>query len=392
MIIIGIDGGATKISGWEVSYDTKTGLFSLTDKNIQKKYSDYDTFIPDFKPVDIKIQLKEMEAKINLTDEEYRQSRAYINAAADVITGFSKQNPYKKLLIGFGMPGLKTKDKRGIAALLNGPRMPRFLTEIEEIVANRGVELYSSINHLGSDADYCGMGEEYSTDGMFKYVGNAYYLGGGTGVADAMKLKGKLVTFDSIRNWIAKAWELKSKSGLSMERYSSASGIQYIYSVYSGIEVEELNEKHIYPLQILQLAVKGDKAALNCINDISYNIANLFFERIITVYSGWKNIFEFVNPDRKSLEASHPYTGTFLEAIIVGQRLGDLIEESKDTNLLWNQIQNELSRLFQGIDDEDLKKYYVKGGKFNAEVIKTSKLREAPALGAGIDAYLGLKI
>ncbi len=198
------------------------------------------------------------------------------------------------------------------------------------------------------------------------------------------------MTIASARDWIAKACEYKTKSGLSMERYSSASGIQYIYSRYSGIEVEELNKNHIYPPQILHAAVNGDDAALNTINDISFNIANLFFERIVTVYSGWKNIFEFVSPNRNPLNKDHPYLGTFLEEIIVGQRLGDLLEESKNTGLLWSQILEVLSRMMGGIDDGELKNYYLKEGKFNSEIIKISKLREAPALGAGIDAYLGV--
>jgi hypothetical protein len=391
MVIIGIDGGATKISGWKVKYDENTGLFSLGEENVQKKYSDYDSFISGFKPLDLKIQLGEMNSGINLTGDEKKQGSAYINAAADVITEFSKLNQGEKLLIGFGMPGLKTIDKRGISVLMNGPRMPHFLADIEDIVMRRGVKLYSSIGYLGSDADYCGIGEEYSFDGKFKDVQNAYYLGGGTGVADAMKLGGKLLTFDSAREWIAKSWEFKTVSGLSMERYSSASGIQYIYSRYSGIEVEELNKNNIYPPQILHAATDGDSAALNTINDISVNIANLFFERIVTIYSGWKSTFEFVNPNRDPLVEKHPYSGMFLEEIIVGQRLGDLLEESKGTDLLWNQIVDELTLLFSEVKDEKLKNYYLKGGEFDPEIIKISKLREAPALGAGIDAYLNLK-
>lgn len=391
MIIIGIDGGATKISGWQVLHDENTGLFALGDKNIQKKYSEYEGFMGDFKPVELKIQLAELNSGINFTEEEIRQGSAYINAAADVITEFSRQNQGRKLLIGFGMPGLKTSDKRGISALLNGPRMPHFLEDIEKIVLSRGVELYRSISHLGSDADYCGIGEEYSTTGLFKDVENAYYLGGGTGVADALKLAGKLVTFDSAKDWIAKAWELKTKSGLSMERYASAGGIQFVYSNYSGITVEELNKNHIYPPQILDAALKGEKAALDTINDISANIANLFFERIVTIYSGWENTFDFVNPNRNPLAKEHPYRGTLTERIIVGQRLGDLLEESKDTGLLWDQILEELSSLLAGVSDTKLKDYYLKSGKFDPEIIKISKLREAPALGAGIDAFLGIE-
>jgi len=388
ILILGIDGGATKINGWIVDYNSEAKEFALGSTNIQKKYSEFEDYIPGYKPVDIKVQLEEMNSGVNLTSDEIKHGNAYIKAAAEVIKLLSQNANGKKIIIGFGMPGLKTTDKRGIIALANGPRMPLFAEKIENILKKNNVNLHKPIQQLGSDADYCGIGEEYDIEGLFKNVNNAYYLGGGTGVADALKLNGKIIALDQTKDWLAKTWEMKSESGLSLERYASAGGIQFIYSQFSGIPVEELNNNDIYPPQILQLAIEGDKHALNTINDVSENIAKLIFERITTLYFGWSNIFSFVNENKPNLNSKHLYLKQFFDRIIIGQRLGDLLEESKSSNLLWTQIIDKLSELTIDINDEIFKTQYLSQGIFKKNIIKISKLREAPVIGAGVDAYL----
>lgn len=390
-LLIGIDGGATKVSGWIINYSDKTGLFQISETNVQKKYSDYSDFDPAYIPVNIKLQLQEMNSKIQFTNQEKQQGYAYMNATADVIIELLRKYPEKKALIGIGMPGLKTPDKRGIAAIANGPRMPGYSEFVEKRIKKQNLALGSRIARLGSDADYCGLGEEYSAEGLFKDVENAYYLGGGTGVADALKLKGKLIPFDIAKSWIAKTWEMKCEKGISLERYASAGGIQSIYSKFSNIPVEELNNNHIYPLQILKKAFSGDHAAVDTINDVSKYIADLLYERITSIYSGWSGLFSFVNPSKVLQNKNHEYNGILLDRIIVGQRLGDLINESKDTSLLWNQIIDRLSVLIKNNDDKQLRDHYLRDGKFNVDMLIISKLREAPAIGAGVDAFLTYK-
>ncbi|MBA7568940.1 hypothetical protein ES708_10677 [subsurface metagenome] len=388
ILLIGIDGGATKVSGWVINYQEQTQLFQISDINLQKKYSDYPDFNPGYTPVDIKTQLDEMNKEIHLTREEKKQGDVYMKTAADVIIGLLKKFPEKKALIGIGMPGLKTADKRGISAIANGPRMPGYSEFIELKIKEENLTPGAPIAHLGSDADYCGLGEEYSADGLFKDVQNAYYLGGGTGVADALKLEGKLIPFDQAKSWIAKAWEMLCDTGISFERYASASGIQFIYSHYSNIPVEELNNNHIYPPQILEKALSDDKAAIDTINDVSIYIATLIYERITTIYSGWFGLFSFVNPARELTEKDHKYRGVLLDRIIIGQRLGDLLDDSKQTPLLWSRIIERLSELFSKSNDNRLKKKYLQNGRFREDFIAISRLREAPAIGAGVDAWI----
>ena len=391
--LIGVDGGATKVSAWEINIDKTKTTFTLGKNNIQKRYNDYTSFIPEFKPVDIKIQLDEMNKTINLTNEEKQQGKAYLDAASDAIIELAKKSNTKQLLIGIGMPGLKTADKRGISALANGPRMPEYCKYIENKLQENRIELITPIDHLGSDADYCGLGEEFSSEGLFTNSQNSYYIGGGTGVADAMKLDGKVIPFDKIKPWMAKTWEMKNSDDISMEKYTSASGIQSVYGHYANISFQELTEKEIYTPQIIDLALQNDENAKKTIDEIVKSLALLFFERLTTVYFGSQNLFEFVNPNKEKLDSNHKYKDTLLESIIVGQRLGDYLEESKGKGIFWESIIDELTKLILDADftDDRFENYYLINNRFDESKIKISKLREAPAIGAGIDAYLTYK-
>ncbi len=210
-------------------------------------------------------------------------------------------------------------------------------------------------------------------------------------MADAMKLKGKLISFDQSKSWIAKSWEMMSTKTRSFEFYTSASGIQKLYSYYSKISLTDLNKNRIYPMQILEKALNNEEAAFLTIKDLSDKLALLLFERITTIYSGWSDVFSFVNPDKEKPLSDHKYKGSLLDRIIIGQRLGDLLERSKDTDLLYNDIKKQLGDMIINTGDKKLISHFLRARSFRSEILRISKLREAPALGAGIDAFLSHK-
>ena len=389
--LIGIDGGATKVSGWVVAYNSEDETFALTDDHAELSYSILDTFQPDFVPVSLNIQLAEFQAnKSKPTDQEIRQGEAYVEACARVVISLAQTTGNHPVLIGLGMPGLKTENKRGIAMVANGPRIMNYATELENKLIKAGIELVTPVAHIGSDADYCGIGEKYARDGSFRNVKNAYYLGGGTGAADALLLKGELVPFDQTKSWLAKTWEMKNDLGLSLERYASASGLQHIYSLKSGIEVRQLNEDKIYPPIIANKALEGDKAAIGTFSDSAKYLALLFYERIVSLYCGSRDIFEFVNPTRAKPDKNHPYLKQCFDSISVGQRLGDLLNSRSGRQVLTTPLINILSELIDKSDSlpEEAKEHYLHGNELKNERLVLSPLREAPALGAGIDAFL----
>ncbi len=384
--LIGIDGGATKVNGWILNFTDNPQSFSLSDFNTEKKYSELNDFISDFTPVALPTQLQEMEfQKFNLTSDEIQQGGTYIQSCADVIEILANQDNDNPVVVGIGMPGLKTEDKRGLSALANGPRIPHYSEKIEKILQDKGINFLTPIAHLGSDADYCGIGENYAEGGGFNDVYNAYYLGGGTGAADALKLRGELIPLDKTKSWLAKTWEMKNESGVSLERFASASGIQFIYSSKSGISMEELNKKGIYPPQIAEKALKGEQSSVEAFKDISKYLALLFYDRITCLYCGTQNPFEFVNPNRAPLEKQHFYINDTFEKIVIGQRLGDLMSSETGAQILTNPLKNNLNQLIEKSVclSQDVKAHYL-----NKNILSYSNLREAPAIGAGIDAYL----
>ena len=385
-LLIGIDGGATKVSAWEIIYNRSNSIFSLGKINSTKSYREINGYISDFVPVDINIQLNERNSKINCTNEELQQAAVYVEACSLAIHEIVKKTGRTTVLIGIGMPGLKTEDKRGIAVVANGPRMIDYSDLLEGHLKSLNINLAYPVNHLGSDADYCGIGENYSKDGLFRDYSDAYYLGGGTGVADAMKLDGEIVTFDNSKSWIAKTWEMKNFEGLSLERITSVSGIQKTYAELAGKSIEELNTKGIYPLQISELAKNGDAAAIKTYQVVNQNLARLLYERIVTLYKGWQNLFEFVNPNKPKLNQQHTYLGKVFDTIVIGQRLGELFDYETGKEIVKKPVLSQLNSLIKNSDilPETIKLHYQ---DLNV-IIKTSKLREAPALGAGIDAFL----
>jgi len=382
-ILIGLDGGATKVSAWQIEQTLKG--FVLGSIHSEKTYSSFPPFNPEFTPVDIQTQLEEINSSIALTDSEQKQGQAFIHAFTDTISELSSD---EEIIIGIGMPGIKTTDGRGIAAMANGPRIPKFCDELEKALSEKSIKLAKPIYHLGSDADYCGLGEEYADTGLFKSVENAYYLGGGTGAADALKLEGNLVPLDETKSWLLKSWEMKNNDNIPLERYASAGGIQSIYSTYSGKSISSLNRDKIFPNIILDLADQGDEAATETFSDISFNLAELLFERIETIYSGWEGRFGFVNPNRETPSSQHPFIGTTLDRIIIGQRLGTLLESSEGLGIFWEPFVYHLTQLINESYhiNSIAKSAYLNKKQLNQNLIQISMLRDAPALGAGIDA------
>jgi len=387
ILLIGIDGGATKVSGWEIIYDEQAKTFQMGQLNSSKSYNEIPGFLPDFNPVPVQDQFAQRdEGSILPNDDELQQEAVYVEACAQVIEELCKNNPDRKILAGIGMPGLKTEDRRGIAIVANGPRMINYSDLLEKRLALKNIEFAAPVHHLGSDADYCGIGENYSAEGAFRTVQNAYYLGGGTGVADALKLNGELVPFDLTKDWLAKTWEMKSADGRSLERFTSVGGMQAVYAEISGRKVSELNEQNIYPLQIAELAEKGDAAAKEMTSLAAENLSLLLFERISSLYSGSQGVLEFVNPSRPQLNEEHPYLKNLFDCIIIGQRLGDLFEAESGKQVIRKPVMDKLSEMISNSDvlDAKAKQHYSNLDK----IVITSSLREAPALGAGVDAFL----
>lgn len=382
-LTIGIDGGATEAKAHQVIIKgtKEKPLFEIGKINASKKYP----VIPNFKSVEIKQQLEERNSgKVNLTEDEIKQGENIVKAFYEVIIEIVKKTKAKKVLIGIGMPGLKTDDKRGINCMANGPRQPFFLEKLEAKLAAAKIELVAPIPRLGSDADYCGIGEQYAADGMFKDVENAYYMGGGTGIADAMKLKKSLVPFDMTKEWMMKAWQIPSAFGVTFEKLGSAKSMNEFFKKYVGVVSKKEEEKGIYPEAE---ALKGDPLASFTLSVTASVLAELFFERINTLKNGRQEL-AYRGEAYLKLKTDHPYKGMVFDRLILGQRMGKLYEDKKFAKYFKKVLDSYLSAYIVKSKDKKLISHYLDANKnMKKNIIVASKLREAPAIGAAIDAY-----
>ena len=215
MKILGIDGGASKVSGAiieRINEDT----FEISGKIIELRYKDHPSFDHSFKPVDLTKQLNDT----SILQKEKDQGSVYIDTLLSVIR---QLGGYTDSFISIAMPGIKSDDKKGIQAMSNGPRLPDLCKKIQN-----AIESSSNISNIESDSDMCAWGEEFAINGFFRDINNAYYMGGGTGIADGMKLNNQLLSFDSQSSWIAKTWELKSSNGSSIESLISMPAINIL--------------------------------------------------------------------------------------------------------------------------------------------------------------------
>ena len=383
-IIIGIDGGGSKVSAGIIE---SSDLSTFTFKSLsQQFYNERSEFNSDFSPVAMDIQLNEYnKEEYNITKDEVLQGNAIIESFHNSIINLNIEKP---ILMGIGMVGLKTKDLRGIGAIANGPRMPKFCIQLENALHKSNIHLHKPIQYIGSDADNCGIGEEYGKDGLFKDIQNAYYIGGGTGTADALKLKNELIPLDNISSWIAKTWEILNENNISMEQYTSLQGIQSIYSSYSEIPINKLCDESIYANEIFSRALENEQAALLTCADITKYMSILIVERIETVFSGWQNKFELLNPKHSVLDNNHPYKNNLLERIIIGQGLGKLFHLSKNTPLLWDPLHNNIYNMIQKsrVLPSKAKNFFFENGTLKKGFIMTSNLVNSAILGAGITA------
>ena len=152
--------------------------------------------------------------------------------------------------------------------------------------------------------------------------------------------------------------------------------------------MKRLQQDSVYADIIFSKALDNEEAALLTFAEVSTYMAKLIFERLETIYSGWQNRFEFLDPDHDKLKVNHPYRKTLLDRIIIGQRLGKLLDKSREPMLLWEPFQRDL---YNNIEQSktltlEAKDHYLDGKNINQNLIMTSQLDHAPVLGAGIAA------
>jgi predicted NBD/HSP70 family sugar kinase len=389
IVLIGIDGGASKVLAHRVEILSDPLRFSPVEPSVEVSYDSSELYELGFEPVALQDQLAEHRAgSVQQVEREERRESAILDSFLRAVSGLDLAGTSAPIVIGIGLPGLKTPDKRGISAMANGPRMPRFLDKLEALLKAQGLSTVEPVHALGSDADYCGLGEQWGTAGSMRGIENAYYLGIGTGVADAMLLSGKIVPFDATKSWMAKTWEIMYTETLSFENMVSAQGMQRRYSVETGLSLDELNNRQVFPWQIFERALAGEASAAHVALATAEALGRLLVSRIVTLARGLSSV-RLIDTSRV-MSADHPYLGGVFDRIVIGQRLGDIWGHPEFRPVFSDRVEE---RLVSELASADLplpivQRYLDDNGRLRPGLIVHSELRNAPALGAAVDAYL----
>lgn len=381
-LLIGVDGGATEVKAHAVSRETVDGktVYRLREQSASRVYERIEGFVPT--PVTEQLAQRD-SGSIQLTDGEREQGRRWVDAARDAIAQVAESCAAGTILFGMGMPGLKTSDQRGINVINNGPRIPDFLDQLETRLKGVGIALAAPAPRLGSDADYCGMGEQHADRGAFSDVANAYYVGCGTGIADALKLRHALVPFDQTKNWLQKSWQIPSSLGPTYEKLVSASQFNDVYRRMIA------SEGACDPAFPELAAIAGDLLAESWLDTTARLMAELIFERIDTIHNGRSenarrgDAYNALNPD-------HPYRGFVLDRVVIGQRLGQIYADRRFELCFAVRLNRYLAEFIKHRGVGKMSDAYVVDGSLRYDLVVASQLRAAPALGAAIDAAKSL--
>lgn len=355
--IIGIDGGATNISGAFIKKIDKD-TFTIFGEICTIYHSENPLYDKNFYSADLDIQSEEMDNPFLKISEE-KQGLAilenYENMLTTLIEGLKDVVP----LVGIGIPGVKSKDKRGIVVANNGPRIPRFLDVLEHRLDLNG-HAHHPIKTLENDSDCCGVGELYSEHGLFRDIESGLFLGSGTGISDSILLNGKLMSFDEIETWMPKTWQIKNARGIPIESLISYKGLITQYSKLTKTPFSKLVNNNIFPEQFLKTKV-ANSIKTEFVSTISY----LILERIEALF--------LKKPDLK------------FDNIILGLRFVHMLKEIPELLIeIRKSVKNRVKN--STILNQVSKNHYIQNS-----VIIISKTPYAPAIGAGVIAYQNVK-
>ncbi len=352
-LLVGLDGGASEVKAHEVRPAEQAEGIRL-ELGLANASLIYER-VRGFRPIQMKTQLAEREQP-RLTPTESRQAAAWIEACLRAIQLVAEDAGKRRLRVGICMPGIKSADGRGIVVMRNGPRIPDFLDAIERGLTERGLELVAPIPALISDGEACGRGELLAVDGQLADTANAYYIGGGTGIAECFQLDGRIVSIDALG--LPKAWQLEFVPGISCEDQLSARGINASYAQRTNRALPL--EEGAYPEQRV---LEGDPDAEHVLATAAVALAQLCWLRIAALA-----------PRR------------VLERIVIGQRLGLLMSHPDLAPFLKTPVERTLARLVEEQADPSWAGHYVSGASLRPDLLVASTLRVAPALGAAAHA------
>jgi predicted NBD/HSP70 family sugar kinase len=189
---IGVDGGATSVKAGAVRV-LDGGRLALLGAPVEHAFGAE----PGFSPVELGRQLTELaRGCVDVGAEERAAGAHRIGVYAQAVCELARRAPEVadrgSVQLALCAPGRTGSDRRGLLAVRNGPRQPRFLDELERALRDGSLPRLRPPASIDSDGTAAGWGEQFGVDGAFVGVEHAYAVGCGTGVAESLKVDGRL--------------------------------------------------------------------------------------------------------------------------------------------------------------------------------------------------------
>jgi hypothetical protein len=349
---IGVDAGATKALAVAVTRG-RGGAVHVVARSRRMPYPR----VHGFRPVPLERQLEEAAAqRARLTDAERQQGHAIVGTVGRAIARVLRTGVPAR--IGFCLAGLKTDDGAGVSVWANGPRMPSFAAELCHELDRLGIARPHMALPLSSDGYCSGLGEDAGPRGRLRSVRNAYYAGAGTGVAEALKLEGRVIPLDEAAQWFPKAWQIPWASGGTAEGAVSAHGLMRRYESRSG----RSSLSTARPARPLTEAVRGDAWAQQVVRAWADDWARFAAHRIALWRRG--------NPDRP------------LQRFVVGQRAGEALARHDLAPFFKLPFEARLTALLRAMKASEF--LCVRRRGLRRGFVTPSRWMEAPAVGAAV--------
>jgi predicted NBD/HSP70 family sugar kinase len=189
-------------------------------------------------------------------------------------------------------------------------------------------------------------------------IDNAYYVGGGTGVAEALKLGGRLVETDSFERYFPRAWRLRPPGEtITYDDALSARGINAQYARIAGLDPAQT------ALLRPELNLDRDPRARELFELTGRRLADLVSARITALMSF---VVRGELADRGQLQR-----------VVVGQQLGRLFADERTRPWFQRAFRERLNEQLRWREADEAHL-----------VVRASTLRAAPAIGAAASALI----
>jgi len=163
-----------------------------------------------FDPVPLKEQLA-YPGEVTASEEVSASAR--VARLADLIAGCADS---RLVSCGVAVPGLLTEDGLGVLVWRNGPRRSTLASDLKRALEAKGMTLSTPLS-LCHDSVAALRGEHMAHGGALRGVSNGLCIAGGSGVGEALIVGGRYLGLNELDPPLARAWELFSGDGSSLE-------------------------------------------------------------------------------------------------------------------------------------------------------------------------------